>query len=817
MTFPFENDTNRIVSQLAYADLDRNKLKKRLSLLAITLATILITMSMLLPIGADTMNKKRENPYIGYYHGLIGGASLEQVEAIKTHPSVEEIGVTTTVGISKSEDSTLNIIYGDKNALEYTVNSIEEGLAPRKSNEIAIEKDYLRKLGLSAGIGDEITLSYTEQMTVKMVEKTFVISGFLETSASGTSRAVFGAVVSEAYMLENKVWDRLLATVLYCVGGENSFSTIEIEELVIQVAKDTGFEEEPFINEGYLNFLNPKAAYIMGMIVLIAIVMISGALVIYCIFYIAIVNQIKQYGQLSTLGMTGKQLKKMLYKEVGILSTISIPLGVLIGTAISYLLLPKGFAFNNLVWCIPIAMVLTYLTVRFSLMKPASALAKIAPIESTKYIGKLPSPKSSKKAAEFFNKIGSKENFIEAKDRMKKLSPLELAKNQNKKNRKQNLITVISISFIGILLIFCATILSSADVEIMTKNFFPRGEDYSIDRWQKIQEENVFTEEIMNELMELEGLVKITVDTALPYTNDHQNEDPEESLASFLKEDESFIETHNTTGEIPSYQEMIDNNYLIVSSLEHFKNEYGYIPKQGQKIELKIFDGLQSKIETFEIVGVLKEKTSGRPFNRSTFAISKDAIERLVSSNSITLVSLEFEPEQVEIAGTAIADIFRESGEEDNVYISSYNESLQMNETMMLGLTIALTIVMIFLGGFASINLGNTIIASIIVRKRELAMMEAVGMTYRQVRKMVYYENLMIVLKGVVSSLVFGSLIGAIACLGLKESGQSFITYQYPWLATMIFSVIAILITLMFTHFTLHSSEKLPLTERIRN
>ena len=61
--------------------------------------------------------------------------------------------------------------------------------------------------------------------------------------------------------------------------------------------------------------------------------------------------------------MTSKQIKKLINREGNLLAIIAIPIGLILGVVFSYLLIPKGFKFINLLWISPVVIVLTYITV----------------------------------------------------------------------------------------------------------------------------------------------------------------------------------------------------------------------------------------------------------------------------------------------------------------------------------------------------------------------------------------------------------------------------------------------------------------------
>ena len=139
------------------------------------------------------------------------------------------------------------------------------------------------------------------------------------------------------------------------------------------------------VNEAFVRLSQPSALMIVAAAAGLGIIIMAGILVIYCIFYISIISSIKKYGQLRTIGMTAKQIKSLVLKEGFRLTLRAVPIGLAAGTLLSYVLVPQGFRISNMVWVCPLAAVLTYITVRLSIQKPARTASGVSPIEAYRY------------------------------------------------------------------------------------------------------------------------------------------------------------------------------------------------------------------------------------------------------------------------------------------------------------------------------------------------------------------------------------------------------------------------------------------------
>ena len=105
----------------------------------------------------------------------------------------------------------------------------------------------------------------------------------------------------------------------------------------------------------------------------LVVIVIAGILVIYNIFYISIINSIKEYGQLRTIGMTAKQIQRLVLREGTLLMLPAIPVGLIAGIVVAYILIPHGFELWNVLWICPIVVALTYATCAY----PSKNLLKL--------------------------------------------------------------------------------------------------------------------------------------------------------------------------------------------------------------------------------------------------------------------------------------------------------------------------------------------------------------------------------------------------------------------------------------------------------
>jgi putative ABC transport system permease protein len=98
----------------------------------------------------------------------------------------------------------------------------------------------------------------------------------------------------------------------------------------------------------------------------------------------------------------------------------------------------------------------------------------------------------------------------------------------------------------------------------------------------------------------------------------------------------------------------------------------------------------------------------------------------------------------------------------------------------------------------------NTLILTVFERTRELGMLRAIGMTRRQVRRMIRHESVITALIGAVLGLALGVLLGALLAARVKE-----IVFAVPWLQLVIFTIAAIVVGIVAAIFPARRAARL--------
>lgn len=797
MTLPFENDTTEIIRKIVFAQLKHDKLKKYLSIFAISLATFLMTAVLLLVSGIIEVNTNGGNSITGSYHALVSGLTKQQYEKLSADERIEKLGFNALIKSASYDGLQLNISCSNEDSLVLNGLSVSEGNMPQKKNEILVEKDYLSKQGIDAKIGDKIVLPGENNQE----RQEFVISGYIKTSAKGTDRSLYAAIVSMEYFLDIDGWNTLSPMAMFRLKSQYASESEQIQNEITEICKEAGILQSPSINHAYLELSQPSVLLVIAGIAGLAIVIMAGVLVIYCIFYISIINSIREYGQLRTIGMTEKQIKRLVYKEGTSLSLIAIPIGLIMGTFLSYFLVPQGFQFKNLLWAYPIAILFSYLTVRLSIRKPAVIAASVSPIEAYRY------------------ETGS--NYGD-KYKGKKITPISLAKEQIIRDKKKNVLTITSLVLTGVLLFGTSSILSSINARDMALSGFSLGQFYIRIQDQELRENALetvesnspFTEESYNALGQVSGVKQITTITNLPVSNDLNAKESNGAIVGFDETDMDLIEECNLGKPIPKYQEIASKNQIIIGRPSDFEEYFGIQPEVGNSIKLKVFDGTETKEMEFSIAAVLDENKIGNNGDKiDMLLLPNDSMKKIVSSNMTYQWVIRVDEKMEQQAEKEIKQILVTN---PRLAVTTLSGAIAQNENFLQGMILALAVIIIFISCFAIMNLLNTIFTGVIVRQKEFALMRSVGMTQKQLTIMVCCEGLLIVSVGLILSLIVGGFIGYLLCALLKNGLMTYLNYQFPFSVTLVYCMLVVICSLLVSEIALRHQKNMSLIELLR-
>ena len=327
MTWPFENDTSAITKKLANRSIKADKRRNIFIIVTIAFAACLMTVLALYTFGKSHELKTFLQ---GRYQAAVIDVDLETINDLRQDSNIEMVGTEALVDSFRVDDYTLNVNFRDSNNL-YLYSTEFVGNLPDKENEVAVSEAYLKHIGRPVELNQEIELPLQNGKNAN-----FTVCGLLHDD--GANRR-YQVLVSDSF-LQSYFQDHIPYNATLRIMGSGSFKEDELKNLIKSCLTPYGIREEQIAySSSYFDSVDNSSRDMLGVAAISILIVIACSTVIYSLFYISVVGKVKEYGRLRVIGMTQKQIKRMVKRESWQLSRTSIPLGIVVGCLIGYALL----------------------------------------------------------------------------------------------------------------------------------------------------------------------------------------------------------------------------------------------------------------------------------------------------------------------------------------------------------------------------------------------------------------------------------------------------------------------------------------------
>jgi len=816
----------KMTTRVAYCNMRHYKSKNILIGIAIILTTLLL---FVIPsIGKDMVevNFAVINKIYPTWHALYRNVDESTVMKLAAHHDVKTYGLRSDAGYMNLEDATVSMMYMDRTGMELYKVKLKEGQLPQKENDIVVSKGILEALGQNGKIGDTITVPYQilkDDGLDYTKEKDFRICGFLADNESSKEQKQYTSLVSEAFLKAEIPVEQVKYRFLLQVNGQKGNTTADYTETIQNIARQFGISEDDMnINKEYLaaNYVDPATIPVIVGIMLI--VVLAGIITIYSVYYVSMNQRVREFGKLKAIGATKRQLRQIVLREGMGVALFAIPIGLLIGTVAvkvvllqfvehpkdsnvliteAYKVVAKGEVQLYYWWIYLLAIAVTLCTVYLSLMKPMRMAAKVSEIEAMRYQGGSKRQKSSRKGYQFLN-IG------------------RLTKRNLAENKKKSTITIVSMAVTGIFVMMVATVLSCANPMESAKSSIvgqyeispiveSGNKEHPEYEWAEVQKNNPLNEGLKQQIEELDGVERVDVFTALKVSGGPFEEKiGTEFINGVPEEYAEELKKGITEGNV-TYEELKSGDKVILDrALLHWYPDI----KVGDKLKLNIHDGDNTFQKEIEVAAI--GEYGGGLTNYNCLIMAKEGAEKLTINNSSSYFQVIADKDYDEALEASLQAIVDGSGRLQmrtwkNEY-DTWENAIQMTR----GACYAFIII---LAAISIMNLINTMINSVHVRKKELGMMQAIGMSDRQLMKMLQLEGIFYTVGTLIISIGVGSLAGYPLFLYAKRTGMFDIsTYHYPVTAAIIIILTLFVIQMLLAIFIAKSVRKDSLIERIR-
>lgn len=833
----FENNNKDIIKKITKRSLKANKIRNIFAVIAIVLTTFMISAIFTLAISYaknyQIMNLRDQGTTATTF---LANPTDKQIKEIKNLDISKNIGQEINVGnVSKEslDNNKTNIFmkYLDKenweNQLTPCISDIK-GNYPTKENEIMLSKLALKFLNKeNAKIGDKIKISY--DINGKIVEEEFILTGYF-TSYDYIKDSGY-MFVSKEFVDNNNLSLEKNGQLLITLQNNKKTEAPDLLKSKVSLNKNQRFEYN-YDAEADSNSIK-VAAVIIGSIIG-AFIVISGYLIIYNILYIAVTKNIQFYGLLKTIGTSPKQIKKIVKSEGLRLSIIGIPIGIILAVIVSYLIVPlalEGMAsgtyyekmMENKIYFEPMVFILSILfslfTVFISCKKPAKIASSISPVEAMKYSGQ--KTKKEKK-----NRNSTKGGKLH-----------KMAWYNVFRDKKRAILVFLSL-FMGIMAFLGVnTFINSVSVENYANKYL--NNDFELQPYY--DDKGGIDNKVIKEIENIEGINSVETLKASMLQMDMNEKIIKPLLKSAYEghgEDESALQTYldkvkKDPSELSPWVVGVEDR-----TIERF-NE-----KNEEKIDLEAFkNGKLALIESYyspdEKFDISKEKITLRNIDKNntmsfnalmfnndggilnfhgsnvlgvpTIYVSSSVLNKLDNNLNIDRIYIDVKDKYDSKVKSKLKTIASENRlvlESKTDMIESFNKSSVMMNVVGGGISI----ILIFIG---LLNFINVMVTNVNVRLQELAIMESIGMTKKQIKKMLIIEGAYYASITTLLTCTLG--MGVVYLIAqLTKNIADYAEFVFPgmeliFLITLIFAVCLITPVMAYKY-----SSKKTVTERLR-
>lgn len=776
----------KAIRNLADKSFRANKIRNLITIIAIALTAVLFTTLFTMGIGTvESMQKATMRQTGGDGHAVLKYISDEQFNNIKDHKLIKEIAYRRMLcdGVENQElfKRKSEFWYYDDVGLELGFYKLTGGHKPVAENEVIADTKTLQLMGIPLEEGAPITLKLN--IKGKEVERDFVLAGWWE---SDPVVLVGKIIASRAYVDTHA--DELQYTFKSdgsLTGVINAYimfkSSIDLQGKLDTIITDRGYSlnknddnyVECNVNWAYIstNF-GMDAGTMTALISGLLLIVLTGYLIIYNIFQISVIRDIRFYGLLKTIGTTGRQIRRIIRRQALILSGIGIPIGLIGGFFSGRFLVPliintSEFA-GITVEISPSpsifigAALFAFVTVLISTFKPSRVACAVSPVEAVRYSD------------------GNMKDSSKLKKSTNGAKMPHMALSNLGRNKKRTILVIISLSLSLVLLNTVFTLSQSIDMDKYLSKFVDT--DFLIAHADYFRNdfngpENQTTESFIKAVETQSGFEEggrlyggqwemFTVEDKKNTTQIVNTYEGNFMASVYGLEALPFNRLDLIDGEFDA-EKLASGNYI----LEGIHLDDNGVPKiaskhfeVGDKITLHNYKGMSEKYEDREYttqefivlghVAIKGNSNSDRHYGFYNFYLPADIYKTMVAQPAVMSYAFNIS-EDKEVEMERFLQSYTDKVEPLMDYTSKFTKlneySGMRNMFVIIGGTLSLIIGLIGL-----LNFINAILTSILTRRKEFAMLQSIGMTKKQLRKMLIFEGTYYAIGTGVFSLVFG-------------------------------------------------------------
>lgn len=334
------NNNLKICHTLAWRDFKFHKAKNLLLVFAVILITGLYTFTFLL--GSSVENAyllNYEYRYGSTSHILYHGLTAHQADKLAQHPNVKSTVRISALGQLSDEMMgvrSVKLAVTDQDYAQSILSVPTTGRLPENAGEIALDEFTMDSLGVLHELGAPVSVQWTDSRGGQH-STDFTLCGWWASPTNFTEACAWVTAECAAGLLSGYP-DTASVTM-----GVDLHQPKELEQQAQQIMTDQGVNQVTYTtnlayNEARMEMADKQATpfYIPALVVLLC-----GFLMIYSIIHVAMDQDTRFFAGLKTLGMTPRQIRWFLLEKAALLSLFGLLPGWLTGFGIHYLVTPR--------------------------------------------------------------------------------------------------------------------------------------------------------------------------------------------------------------------------------------------------------------------------------------------------------------------------------------------------------------------------------------------------------------------------------------------------------------------------------------------
>ncbi len=758
------------VAKRAYTN---NKKRNNVAIISIVLTTVLYTVIFSLGFGTIRSVENNNLRMAGSTaHGSLKYLTEEEYTRLIQHPDIYKVGTVILAGSIEHESlggQFVQMDFMDEEALKMSFIDIKEGKMPEASNEIVLDTSVIKLLGGKAELGEKYILDCYLGSRVEQIE--FTLCGLYEKDNAVSSLNAFVSkdfIAQYIRQADNPEENQYIGTYRADILFKNNRN---VEDKLLGIMLDSGFQIQDVeygMNWAYLNSTNSdnNNSIIYIFIFLILFIMTTGYLIISNIFHISVVNDIKFYGLLKTIGVTKKQIKRIIFIQAMKVCAFGIPFGLALGFVVAQFILPivttsmfdstSKINFQPMIFIFSIFFVI--ITVVISCNKPASIAGKVSPIEGIKYVAN-----SSYKSKEKSGYNGAK--------------PYRMALSNLGRNKKRTILTVISIALALILMNTTYCIFSSFSIDKFVNK--QMNVDFQIASNKYFKNEYSSKDGIPQDFVDFinkhegiqscGGIYVPTIEILSKYNGvvpkeylDGWYENGVGGRVSVYAMDEFVLNTLKMVEGNFDSEKFSSGNYVLIG-VDGNENDTvaldSVLYHTGEKIRLDYSNEDRAVQKEYEVMGLYLINNTNSERGRSTYLT--------IAMHNDELVNIDQDSKLMTYIFNVIEGYGNDFEKSLKEYTSSnpsmHYESKDTYKLAFQNLKKAILIMgsmgTIILIGIGIVNYINSIYTGVVSRRHEFAIMKSIGMEVEQLCVVLRFESFYYILFAIIMSFIASVLI----------------------------------------------------------